>query len=674
MKLPESTAIPLLIGLLFSGQVGLAAELERPTGQEQETTTGQRGEAYTYLMRSLFSVRRGEVGAAVDEIHQALQLAPDSPDLLAEAAVLLMEWIGRVGEAEQLARRALELDADHTGALLFLAELSAGRALGPERDEQSRDDAIRYYGKLAAGETENQPEVLEMLVRLLHLAGDHEGALRTARRLVQERPGDVSATNTLAQLLLRSGEASQASLVLVEYAITHPPNEELLAWAEQLANSQQSWAEVVEYLDSRRPFPKQHPAIHHFYGAALLRRERWGEAAEALERALSSAGDDLRIRKDLALAYRGAGRLADAARLFRELAEESPQYPFLQQLLAETLADQNDFDGALAAYHSALRALWGREEVAASHRDAIRHRIALLHLSRNELVDARATVDGLEEAENPQALEIRARLAIELGQWEEARKYARRLGEADRNSVASLLAGQAALGEKKWSKASARFKQAVELLGPYVRPRIADIYREADKPEEGLKLLRQWVEESPGQADAHFHLGVYYYELDRFEDADRELRAAFRLNPDHARALNFLGYSLAERKVKLEEALAMIERALEVDEWNGAYLDSLGWVYYQLGRYEAAREPLERAARELPRDPTVLEHLGDVCLKLGERESALTAWGLALEADPADPDRLRAKLAAEGMPVEDFASRGRAPAPDSAPTDPPPPR
>ena len=258
------------------------------------------------------------------------------------------------------------------------------------------------------------------------------------------------------------------------------------------------------------------------------------------------------------------------------------------------------------------------------------------------------------------------------------RGYARKLGEAERHSIAALIAGQIAVGEKKWSKAATRFRQAVELLGPYARPRIAEIYRGCGKPEEGLSVLRHWVEEDPTRADARFHLGVYFHEMDRFDDADRELRAAFGLNPDHARALNFLGYSLAERKVRLEEALEMIERALELDEWNGAYLDSLGWVYYQLGRHEAARVPLERAARELPRDPTVLEHLGDLYFTLGERENALTAWGQALEADPADPDLLRGKIereaGASGRLVDDSPSRGRVPDGDSAASGAPPPR
>ena len=104
----------------------------------------------------------------------------------------------------------------------------------------------------------------------------------------------------------------------------------------------------------------------------------------------------------------------------------------------------------------------------------------------------------------------------------------------------------------------------------------------------------------------------------------------------------------------------------------------MGWAYYQLGRHEAARGPLERAARELPHDPTVLEHLGDLFLTLGESENALTAWGRALEADPADPDLLRGKiergLAAAGRLVEDAPSRGRVPDNDSAASDAPPPR
>ena len=122
------------------------------------------------------------------------------------------------------------------------------------------------------------------------------------------------------------------------------------------------------------------------------------------------------------------------------------------------------------------------------------------------------------------------------------------------------------------------------------------------------------------------------------------MQQVFRLDPQHAQALNFLGYSYAERGIRLDQALDMIQRALESDAWNGAYLDSLGWVYFQMGRYEEARGPLEQAARTYPHDPTVLDHLGDLYAKVGELELALAAWSRAIDSGAEDPESLWAKI------------------------------
>ena len=122
------------------------------------------------------------------------------------------------------------------------------------------------------------------------------------------------------------------------------------------------------------------------------------------------------------------------------------------------------------------------------------------------------------------------------------------------------------------------------------------------------------------------------------------MREVFRIDPKHAQALNFLGYGLAERGTNLDEALALVQRALAVDPWNGAYLDSLGWVYVRMGRYGEARQPLEQAARTFPHDPTVLDHLGDLYRSLGERELAVAAWTRAIDAGAADAPAVRAKI------------------------------
>jgi tetratricopeptide (TPR) repeat protein len=449
--------------------------------------------------------------------------------------------------------------------------------------------------------------------------------------------------------------------VLLAYAVGHPYEEDLLAWAEQLANSQRAWPAVVEFLETRAPFSRGAPALNRFYGEALLRVGRTEPAAEVLQEALAARPHDRKVRQDLGWAYREMGRMADAAAIFRDLARESPDYPLLHELLAETLFEQHDVDGALQSYGTALTALMDREDVQASYRDRLRQKIAALHLNRGEHAEADAAIGELETPEGPLALEIRCRVAIERGAWDEARRQTRRLTDAKETGLATLLEGEIAAGERKWVRAATEFEDGIALEGHYARPRVADVYRLAGKPDKGLELLSRWVELEPELADARFHLGVYFYELDRLDDAERALRHAFRLDPGHDRALNFLGYSLAERKIRLDEALEMIERALEADAWNGAYLDSLGWVYYQMGRYEEALPPLERAAGELPKDATVLEHLGDVYLSLGDREGAITAWRRALAAGAEEAEALRTKIRREGEPGNQLAAEeGRA--------------
>jgi tetratricopeptide (TPR) repeat protein len=112
------------------------------------------------------------------------------------------------------------------------------------------------------------------------------------------------------------------------------------------------------------------------------------------------------------------------------------------------------------------------------------------------------------------------------------------------------------------------------------------------------------------------------------------LTRALELDPQHADAMNYLGYLDADAGVNLDEARALIERAVELDPTNGAYIDSLGWVYYKLGQVDEAIEYLERAAQLLDTDPVIFDHLGDAYVKRHELEKARHNWQRALELDP----------------------------------------
>ena len=114
--------------------------------------------------------------------------------------------------------------------------------------------------------------------------------------------------------------------------------------------------------------------------------------------------------------------------------------------------------------------------------------------------------------------------------------------------------------------------------------------------------------------------------------------------PDHAPTLNYLGYMWAEDGENLGEALELILRAVALDPDNGAYVDSLGWAYYQLGRFEEARGHLEWAARLIPSDPTIHEHLGDLYVILNDFTHAKASYEQAIELSGDNLDQVRSKL------------------------------
>jgi len=129
----------------------------------------------------------------------------------------------------------------------------------------------------------------------------------------------------------------------------------------------------------------------------------------------------------------------------------------------------------------------------------------------------------------------------------------------------------------------------------------------------------------------YFLRGSYYERQKKYEPAEEMFRKVLGTDPRNAMALNYLGYMLADRGVRLEEALSLIKKAVQEEPQNGAYLDSLGWAYYKIGNYEMAEENLRRAMEHISKDPTVHDHMGEVYAKTGRLKLAAAQWERALE-------------------------------------------
>ena len=228
----------------------------------------------------------------------------------------------------------------------------------------------------------------------------------------------------------------------------------------------------------------------------------------------------------------------------------------------------------------------------------------------------------------------------------------------------------AELGRIDSLRFSDRIEEAVEVADslararpdlPFVQSRLGDVLREAEQFDAARdaysRAIEGYPEDDPNLWITHYARAISAFELDDWPPAEADFRRALELNPEQPQVLNWLGYSLVERGEKLDEALDMIERAVEARPDSGAIIDSLGWVYFKLGRYDEAVEPLERAAALEATDPIVNDHLGDAYFVVGRQREARFQWQRALSFDPEPElaDRIRAKLAGERDPLDDTA-------------------
>jgi tetratricopeptide (TPR) repeat protein len=161
--------------------------------------------------------------------------------------------------------------------------------------------------------------------------------------------------------------------------------------------------------------------------------------------------------------------------------------------------------------------------------------------------------------------------------------------------------------------------------------------------EKALTTLKKGLEKNQNDEEIHFQIGALYDKMGDFDKMVGEMKEVLRLNPKHADALNYLGYSYSERSIHLEEALRLIQKAMELKPNMGYITDSLGWVYYKLGDYEKAVTELEKANLLTPDDSTITEHLAEGYLKLSRIEKAVEFYERALKLDPKPDQKERLK-------------------------------
>jgi tetratricopeptide (TPR) repeat protein len=184
---------------------------------------------------------------------------------------------------------------------------------------------------------------------------------------------------------------------------------------------------------------------------------------------------------------------------------------------------------------------------------------------------------------------------------------------------------------------------------------IYDRGRKFDEEAKALDSAEKLAVSKEDKIGIWFQRGAMYEKMKKIDLAEAEFRKILEVSPDYAPALNYLGYMLADRNVKLAEALTLITKALDLEPNSGAYLDSLGWVYYKMNRLPEAEENLRQALLRTPRDATVHDHMGDVLLRESKVKEAIAQWQLSVQefeaslpadVEPGDVAKVKSKLEA----------------------------
>ena len=253
-----------------------------------------------------------------------------------------------------------------------------------------------------------------------------------------------------------------------------------------------------------------------------------------------------------------------------------------------------------------------------------------------------------------EAIILSARLLEALGRFEEANQTYTKIAREDPVYFKAELGRAAALDS------AGRTDTAIEVLNALIRnsgempdalASLGDMLRRGSDWSAAnaayTRALAAYGPEDPMRWVILYTRGITSERMGNWADAEADFRAALELQPDHPSILNYLGYSLVERREKLDEALGMIERAVAGQPDSGAIVDSLAWVLYRLGRYDEAIVHMVRAAELEPLDPIVSDHLGDVLWAVGREAEARFQWQRALSFGPEEKDaiRIRAKLA-----------------------------
>lgn len=518
---------------------------------------------------------------------------------------------------------------------LLVAELSAQRST-------YNTAAELMYG--LARET-SDPRLAKRAFQFAMAGHDLPAALRAARQWVLLSPNDPDAVASSLALAASNGQTSGLAANLRTRIERAANKEQAIAQAASIVSRMNDKQVAYQVLDQALP-----ESVRGIPLAQLALADAAWQADDPVE-ALDAARAALELSPDSEMAAQRVleyGLSVDSRAAIRETedyVERHPDMRRLRLLLVNRLVGRHEFDAALAQV-TAMRErapedfdlLYTEAEVnvrAARYERAkslLNEYISVQEQRGSALPDKATTAGG--DASDARLLLVQ--IAEKEGDTAEAIRQLDLINEPTVRFQAQIH--KAVLLSRTGDLDGAR--DTLQALDPQLDSERtvlaltqASILRDAGRTDEAVTVLEQADTDIPDTAELKYDLAMLYERQGRYDDFERLMRRVIELMPDNANAYNSLGYTFADRNIKLEEAEELLERALELEPDNPYILDSVGWYLYRTGDYVGSLEYLRRSWHQLP-SGEVAAHLGEVLWQMQRKAEARNVWKEGLEHEP----------------------------------------
>ena len=652
--------------------VGLTAWAQAPAPAAPDAAKVDKASAYYHYtlahmyaeLASAYGNRGDYLNKAIDNYKEAIKADPTTP-LLSEELSELYIGSGRLREAQSDAEETLRQNPNDISARRLLAHIFTQQIGGGQQnriDEGMLHQAIEQYQKI----TELAPTDVDswlMLGRLQKVAQNSVEAQNSFKRALAIDPGNEDALTGLAQVYLDLGDNASAAELIKKLADKSPSQRSLRA----LASAYEQMKEYALASDALTRAIEMNPPdasdLKHELAQDQVFAKQYAAALSTYQELVEDEPSDAQAFLRMSQIYREQKDFAKAREMSDKAKSIEPDNIEIRYNEVGILEAEGKVSGAITSLNDLLvstqKRSYSQEEKA--NRMALLEKLSNLYRTVDQTEPAVATLREMADLDPSLASRLTAEIIIV---YQSGKDFAKAEQEADAAvkkwpddrtihlTHASLLADMG-----KVEPAAAEVKK---LLGGKddreTDLALAEIYDKGKKYDEMAKALdaaeklSQTNEEKEG---VWFMRGAMYEKQKKEEKSEAEFRKVLEIDPDRADTLNYLGFMLADRNVKLNEALQMITKAVNQEPNNGAYLDSLGWVYFRMGRLQEAEDNIRKALVFTPRDATVHDHLGDVLMKeskvrdaVAQWEASLKEWNTTSPADqePADIAKVKSKL------------------------------